>query len=101
MKDNEDSYASDEEEILVQAEDAESDIDFSSDEDEEEEDPIDSLYTSRSGIKWDELPNKAARKRKARNILKHKGGPKVTVKTEVSHSSVSLLLLPLLILKAG
>ena len=83
--DNEDS-ALDKEAIILDPEVEDSDDDLIPDEGEESEDEelfIDSMYTSRSGVKWTELPTKLLQKRKARNLLKHKAGPTICVKTEV------------------
>ena len=83
--DNKDS-ALDKEAIILDPEVEESDDDLISDEGEESDDKelfIDSIYTSRSGVKWTELPTKLLQKRKAQNLLKHKAGPTVSVKTEV------------------
>ena len=81
--------ASDEEDSSVVPEDF--DLEDNDDNDNDLEDKgndedllIDSLYKSRSGVQWAELPETLLCKRKAKNIIKHKAGPKVKAKTEVS-----------------
>ena len=54
------------------------------DKDNDEDLLINSLYKSRSGVQWAELPKSLLCKKKAKNIIKHKAGPKVKAKTEVS-----------------
>ena len=51
---------------------------------------IDSLYKSRSGVQWEELPKALLCKRKFRNIIRHKVAPKVKVKTKVSKCEMYL-----------
>ena len=79
--------ASDEEVEETPAEVEEIDWDLVPQEDpatDDEMGPIDDLYRSRSGVQWSDLPKTLLGKRKARNVLRHKGGPKVQPKTEVS-----------------
>ena len=87
--------ASDEEDSSVIPEDLDMESNDNDDNLSEEEGDdadllIDSLYKSRSGVQWNELPKTLLQKQKAKNIIKHKAGAKVGVKSEVSECSIVL-----------
>ena len=81
----EEDSASDEETSSVEPEDLEDDDESVSEDSDDDADLfIDSIYKSRSGVQWQELPKTLLWKRRARNVIKHKPGPKGKVKTMVS-----------------